>query len=265
MPWSNRPATPKAKSVLPRELAEKTVLEFVPAKFELGTPKQAMEYLTEKKRGSDFRMNDAIRIQTGLDEVEQVSEEEQVEAAALEKLKEIQEGAYSEAYALGLEEGRKEAFQAVSGEIAQRMESLDQVLLTMKSLKKDLSAFNESHLIQLVFQMASRLAKMELSNNNDSMVDILRDAVGLAQDEEKITVRVSPAQFEFMEELKKETGRELEFVKKIAFEPSADVTDGGCIVETNYGEVDARTEQRVEQLWTALSENMPKVKNKVAG
>ncbi|MNT47004.1 flagellar assembly protein H [compost metagenome] len=78
-------------------------------------------------------------------------------------------------------------------------------------------------------------------------------------------MRVSQAQFEFLEELKKETGRELEFVKKIAFEPSSEITEGGCIVETNYGEVDARTEQRIEQLWTALSENMPKVKNKVAG
>jgi flagellar assembly protein FliH len=266
MPWSkSNPATPKAKSVLKRELAEKTVLEFVPARFELGTPQQAMEYLSEKRRGSDFRMNDAIRIQTGLDEVEKVSDEEQVEAAALEKLKEIQEGAYNEAYALGLEEGRKEAFEKVSGEIAERMEGLDQVLLAAKNLKKDLSAFNESHLIKLVFHMASRLAKMELAQNNDSMVSILRDAVGLAQDEEKITVRVSQAQFDFLEELKKETGRELEFIKKIAFEPSPEVSEGGCIVETNYGEVDARTEQRIQQLWTALSENMPKVKDRIAG
>lgn len=270
MPWSNSGAsngTParKAKSILSKELADQTVLEFVPMRFDLGTPDQAMNYIREKQRGSDFLMNDAVRVQTGVDQVEKVNEEEKIEAAALEKLKEIQEQAYQQAYELGLEEGRKEAFEKVSAEIAERMTTLDQLLLAVKELKTEMATFNEAHLVKLSFQMAARLAKTQLEGNNDAMVQILRDAVALAQDEEEITVHVSQSQFEFLEELKKETGREFEFVKKIRFEPNAELADGGCIVETNYGEVDARVEQRVEQLWKTLSENMPKVKDRIAG
>lgn len=270
MQWSNGgPAgssklSPKIKAVLPKDVADKTVLEFVPVRFDLGTPEQAMQYLAEKSKGSDFRMNDAVRMQTGVDQVEQTSEEEKIEGAALEKLKEIQEGAYQEAYRLGLEEGRKEAFEAVSAEIAARMETMDQLLNGIKEIKTEMATFNESHLVQLMFQMASRLAKTELKSNNEAMIKVLKDAVSLSQDEENITVRVSQDQFDFLEELKKETGRDLEFVKRIRFEPSAEIADGGCIVETNYGEVDARIEQRVEQLWSTLSENLPKVKDKVA-
>lgn len=267
MQWSNSGSSgisPKIKAVLPKDVAEKTVLEFVPARFDLGTPEQAMQYLAEKRNGSDFRMNDAVRIQTGVDQVEQSTEEEKVEVAALEKLKEIQEGAYAEAYKLGLEEGRKEAFEKVSAQIAERMQSLDTLLNGIKNLKSEMTAFNEAHLIKLVFQMAARLAKTELDGNNEAMIKILKDAVSLSQDEENITVRVSQKQFEFLEELKKETGRELEFIKRIRFEPSAEVSDGGCIVETNYGEVDARIEQRIEQLWSVLSENIPKAKDKAA-
>jgi len=256
MPWS--------KAVLSKELAEKSVLDFVPVKFNLGTPEQAGSYFSEKKRGSDFRMNETVRMQTGVDKVEKISEEEKIEAGALEKLKDVQEDAYAKAYELGLIEGRKEAFTVVSAEIAEKMTDFDQVILQIKDLKKELSTFNESHLVRLVFEMASRLAKTKLENNNEAMIEIIRDAVGLAQDEENITVRVSANQFEFMEELKKETGREFEFTKKIRFEPGADIVDGGCIVETNYGEVDARLEQRVAQLWATLSENIPKVKDKVA-
>lgn len=254
----------KAKSVLSKELADQTVLEFVPMRFDLGTPDPAMGYLEQKKSGSDFRMNDAIRVQTGIDQVEEVDENEKVEAAALEKLKEIQEQAYQQAYDLGLEEGRKMAFEKVSREISDRMQNIDQLFLGVKEMKKDLASFNEAHLIKLTFQMAARLAKTQLDGNNDAMVQILKDAVNLAQDEEQITVQVSPSQFEFLEELKKETGRDFEFIKKIHFEPNADVNDGGCVVETNYGEVDARVEQRIEQLWTSLSESLPKVKNRIA-
>ncbi|MBO9666252.1 MAG: flagellar assembly protein [Bdellovibrio sp.] len=265
MQWSSKQGVgAHTKAVLSKEVADKTVLEFVPMRFDLGTPEQAMNYLAQKKAGSDFRMNDAIRVQTGIDQVEQVSEEEKIEAAALDKLKEIQEAAYQEAYNLGLEEGRKEAFEKVSAEIAERMQGLDELLLGVKELKSEMASFNESHLIKLAFHMAGRLAKAELETNNEAMVQILRDAVGLAQDEENITVHVSQDQFEFLETLKKETGRDFEFAKKIRFEPSADIKAGGCIVETNYGEVDARIEQRMEQLWSVLSENMPKVKDKVA-
>lgn len=264
MPWSNR-FSRVSKSVLTKEAAEKTVLEFVPVRFDLGTPEQALNYLAEKSKGSDFRMSDTIRVQTGVDQFEQKSDEEKIETAALEKLKEIQESAFQEAYGLGLEEGRKKAFQKVSAEISERMDHLDGLLSSIKDLKTEMATFNESHLIQLAFQMASRLAKTELNSNSEAMIQILRDAVGLSQDEEDITVRVSQSQFEFLEELKQETGREFEFIKRIRFEPSEEISAGGCIVETNYGEVDASIEQRVEQLWIALSENMPKVKNRIAG
>lgn len=265
MQWSNSgTSSPKIKAVLSKEMAEKTVLEFVPVRFDLGTPEQAMQYLAEKGKGSDFRMNDAVRMQTGVDQVEQTTEEEKVEVAALEKLKDIQEGAYEEAYRLGLEEGRKEAFDKVSADIAERIASMDTLLNGIKDLKSEMASFNEAHLIKLAFQMASRLAKTELQGNNEAMIKILKDAVSLSQDEENITVRVSQSQFEFLEELKKETGRELEFIKRVRFEPSNEVSDGGCIVETNYGEVDARIEQRVEQLWGVMSENIPKVKDKAA-
>ena len=56
MPWSNSPdkgAIRKAKSVLSKELAEKTVLEFVPMRFDLGTPEQAMGYLEQKQRSEE--------------------------------------------------------------------------------------------------------------------------------------------------------------------------------------------------------------------
>lgn len=267
MPWSNRSNSNNriSKGVLAKEIAEKTVLEFVPMRFDLGTPEQALNYLSEKSKGSDFRMNDAIRIQTGIDQFEQKSDEEKIEVAALEKLKEIQENAYQEAYALGLDEGRKKAFEKVSSEIAERLEHFDTLLNSIKNLKTEMASFNEAHLIKLTFQMAARLAQTELKGNNEAIISILHNVVALAQDEEDITVRVSESQFKFLEELKSETGRELEFLKKIKFEPGDDISDGGCIVETNYGEVDARIEQRIEQLWEALAESIPKVKDKVAG
>lgn len=256
MPWS--------KAVLPKIAAKEVVLEYVPKKFELGTPKQAMDYLEQKARGSDFRLNDTIRVQTGVDEIEKASEEEKVEARALELLKEVQENAYKEAYDLGLSEGRDEAFNKFSKEIEEKLAALEGLLKSMEEAKTEILNFNEAHMVRLIFQIANKLARVEVERNDQSLIEVLRGAVTLAQDEENVTVRVATAQHDFVEELKKHSGRQFEFLKKIKFEPSDDITKGGCIVETNYGEVDARVEQRVQSLWETLAENIPKVKPKIA-
>lgn len=261
MQWSSA----SSSSVLKKETAEKSVLEFVPQKFDLGTPVTAMGYLDAKKHGSDFKMGDATRVQTGVDSIESQSEAEKIEVLAVEKLKEIQEEAYKEAYELGREEGRAEAYKAADREIKERLEIFDHSLTAIANMKKEVLAFNESHMITLLFHMASKIARSHLEANKDSMLDILRSAIGLAADEEKITVQVSALQFEFIEELQKSTGREFEFLKKIKFEPNESISPGGCIVETNYGVVDSQVEQRVEQLWISLQENMPRVKESLAG
>ncbi len=264
MQWSKgNPQTSRA--VVQKGNTERAVLDFIPPRFDLGTPTQALEYLKEKVSGSGFRMNESVRIQTGVDKIEASDLEERIEVAALEKLKEIQESAYKEAYDLGRADGHNDAFTKAAGEIKQSMEHLNTLLNAIGNLKKEMQSQNEAHLIKLVFQIATRLAKSELKTDSMALAQIIKDAVNLSQDEENVRVRVAPEQFDFLEQLKKQTGREFEFMKKITIDSSPDVTPGGCIVETNYGEVDARIEQRIDQLWAAFSESIPKVKDKIAG
>ena len=92
---------------------------------------------------------------------------------------------------------------------------------------------------------------------------VMREAIEMAQIEESVVVQVSPEQIEFLETLKKESGREFEFLKKVKLEASPEVTKGGCIIETNYGEIDARFEERVQKLWVGIEENLFRVKDKV--
>lgn len=254
-----------SKFVLPKDVATVKVLDYKPTQFNLGTPNQALDYLKEKSRGSDFRMNDTIRVQTGIDQLEKESEAERVEKATLEKLKEVQEDAYQQAYELGKEEGHKDAFDKMSSDINRRLQDLDHLLSTVGNLKTEMVAFNESHILRSILQMASKLARKEVETSPETLLSVLKESVALSQDEENVTVLIAQEQLEFIEGLQNQSGREFEFLKKIKIQASPDVTIGGCIVQTNYGEVDARLEQRIDTLWQAVSENLPKVKDKIAG
>lgn len=240
------------------------VLDFVPPKFELGTPGAAKQYIEDKKeKKTDFRMSDVIRVQTGVEQAEQNSFEQQVENRTLEKLKEVQETAYQEAYQLGFEEGKVEALKKKSTEITDRLDRFDTLLTSIEKLKLELVQQNESHLVQLAFHMASRIAHAEIKADPQATAAAIRSAVQTAQQEEEVTVQVAASQLDFLETLKKEMNREFEFMKKIKLVADPSVTEGGCIIETNYGVVDARVEERVSKLWETISESLFRVKNKI--
>lgn len=246
------------------EQAVKTVLDFNPPKIELGVPGAAREAYDITRGGvTDFRISEIISAQSGLSAIEAEQFEEAVEKRTLEKLQEVQEAAYQEAYQLGLEEGRKEAFTNTTEQINAKLATLDELVNSLTRLKTELLSQNERHLVQLAFEMAARVAAHEISINPDATVSILRQAVEMAQSEEKIVVQVNPSLIEHMEHLSKEVGREFEFLKKVKFEPNDALREGGCVVVSNYGEVDSRTEERVKKLWAGLEELLPKGKDKI--
>ncbi len=257
MPWFSR-------SILKEERARDVVVEYTPTQFNLGTPIQALDYLAEIKRGSDFIMNPVIREQTGVEELQKQDLGSKAEELAIHKLKDIQETAYKEGYDLGLDEGTNRAYQEKSKEIKAKLDELDQLLVKVTKLKSELEIQNESHLIQLVYHMASRISLRQIELDNQIVVDVMRQAMSLAQDEENITVQVSDKQLEFIEDIKRNSGsREFEFLKKVKLEGNASIQPGGCIVETNYGEIDSRIEQRLHKLWEHLSDAWPKVRSPI--
>lgn len=254
------------KAIIKQSETRERVLEFVPPKFELGTPEVAQEYLERKVEGEfDFSMHDSVRVQTGVDKIEAQSMESQIEERTLERLQDTQEKAYQEAYQLGLDEGRTEAFQQTHREIVEKLETLEALLNNVAEMKKDLVGFNETHLVKLAYHMAKKLAMKELVEDPTTLVEVLKTAVARVQEEEDVVLRISEQQHEFISTLRTESKRELDFLKNVKIEADPTITPGGCVIQTNYGEIDARIEERLSNLWDAIVEASPKVKDKIAG
>jgi flagellar assembly protein FliH len=252
------------KGYVRKEDALQNVLEYAPKKFELGVPEFAKEvYEREKQSKNDFRVAEAIKIKTGLDRLGAEENKIAIEKVALEKLKEVQEASYQEAYTLGLEEGKKDAFGSISTEINEQLKIFGETVQAIGSMKTELLKQNESHLIKLLIHMASRLAKKEIEVDHNCLVEIIRSSLEAAQVEEDVSIHVSPEQIEFLEQIKKETGREYEFMKNVKLVPNDTIQKGGCIIETNYGTIDSRFDERVDKFWKVMSQNLYKIKDKI--
>lgn len=252
-------------SVLDKNDADKVAVSYTPRKFPVVISPVAKEFVSHQAESgkSRFRIDPLNAAQTGVAELERMSIEQQVEQLALEKMKSVQEEAYREAYQLGLDEGRDRAFAEHKADLEEKLASFDRVLTALSTLKNDLVTANEAHLMKLLMHMASRIAMDEVRSRPELILSVLRQAVESARSEEEVVARVSKQDLEFIEKAKERLGREMEFTKRVKLEESEGVSPGGCIVETNYGSVDASIEKRVARLWEIMAEKMPKVSDTV--
>lgn len=248
--------------------ADKTfekILSFEPQKFQpLDMATLDDKVPVRPPRDSDFKIAEVVRDFTGLKERELQEVEATIERKVLDQLKTIEERAYKEAYHLGLDEGKKEAFKNFSNEINEKLNALNDLLIYISNMKANFLKSNESHIIKLVYQLAKRIAFCEVSEKyNEAIVNVLSESIKLAHSDEKIRVHISDKQVEFLDSLKKENSRDLEYLRQVELVSDENIQVGGCIITTNYGEVDARIEQRVEQLWLAIKDTIPPIKEVV--
>ncbi len=244
-------------------LSAATVLEYKPKDFAAITPAAALDYLIQKKQGSDFVMSDVLRHTTGVAEIEKQSEEQKIEDLALEKVALIQEQAFTQGYELGKSEGHKEAFDTASLGINAGLEQLQNLIQKLGQLKEELAHQNETHLMTMVYRIAEKLAFDHIESKPEIILSVIQKSIETAQADEDVTVSVSPEQIQFLESMKLQTGREFDFLKNIKLQSMPHIEPGGCIVETNYGVIDARIPERTSKLWDEMKQALPKVKNKV--
>lgn len=256
-----------SKSIFSKNEADKLAVSYSPRKFPTVVAPTALEFVSRQSQNSlsGFKIDKIVAEKTGIARMERLSIEEKVEQEALARLKDLEEQAYREAYRLGLEEGRQKAFAESRDELQEKMQSLKSVIAAIESLKVDLVGFNEAHIMRLIYYMAKRLMMDEISTRPEAVLSVVQQAAAAAQSDETITVRVAEEDFAFIEGAREELGTEFAVLGRARIESSPEIKPGGCIVQTNYGDVDATVERRLEKLWESIEEKMPQVKPVVGG
>lgn len=259
MRWSNILKKDKSSDVQ----SDISVLEYVPKLFEFDTPESATDYLREKEQGSDFVMSDVLRKTTGIEEIEKQSEEQKIEQKVLDKLVTLQQEAYQQAFDLGIEEGQKKAYEEKTATLENEIKKFLQLSESLNSIKLEMVTQNEAHIMRLIFDIACQIAFDHIKENPESVIQVIKKAIDKAQAEENINILISKQQMELLEKLRSSDNLETDFLKKVKLEASDKISVGSCIVETNYGVIDASVEQRVIKLWSELKQSIPKVKTPI--
>ncbi len=245
-------------TVLKKEDAERMAFSYKPKALRVETAVVAKDFISHAAvTDTGFVIADVVAKQSGVSALRKQQLEAQVEETVLAKLKEIEEQAYKQAYDLGLIEGAERAYKEQSEDLQASRGHFDETMSTLNSLILKLCKQYEFHIMEMIFKIAERIAMREIKSDEKLIVDVLNKVAGELQAAQKIKVFINPDDLKFVEELRAKDPKQVEALERVKLEPKADITQGGCFVETEFGSIDATVEQRVEKAWMAIESKLP--------
>jgi len=159
-----------------------------------------------------------------------------------------------QAYISGFEKGEKEGLESSKSRIETLLISLDQALLGIDKAKEDLFLISEREAVELALSIARKIIHQEVSTNRGVVLNVVKAALKKVSNHKKIKIRLNPADLDFMNEVKSQMPDLVARFDEVIFEGDTSIGDGGCVIDTNFGDIDARIEKQllaVEEMFMA--------------
>jgi len=152
--------------------------------------------------------------------------------------------AFQAGYELGREETRSQ-IESIGESFAKSLEEL-------AAFRNRLRAHYERELLELALGVARKVVQQELAERPEIWLGMIRHAVRHAVDRERIIVRVPARLLAFLKQSLPELRASLEEVKEFELIEDPALGDGGCIIESRFGDIDIGVETQFETTRRAL-------------
>lgn len=150
-----------------------------------------------------------------------------------------------EAFERGAAEGRK----AAEAELSSAVQAMAAGARELSAYRNAAQEQMERDVVMLSLAIARRVVMHEISTRPEVIVEIVRQLTEEAEDHKVSAVRLNPAD---LERVRASQAAATLQESGVALQPSEEVREGGCILETGFGRLDARMETRLEEITSAL-------------
>jgi flagellar assembly protein FliH len=148
-------------------------------------------------------------------------------------------------------EGYQEGLNAVKSDIA----SLRDSIATFFEAKQQVYESIAPDILEISFDIAKKIIKKESIENPEIILENIKDIMkGLSKEESKITLRVAPSQVAITKQKVPEVASSLGLEVKISVIADESVMEGGCVLTTTNGVIDATIESQLEIISEVLKD-----------
>jgi flagellar assembly protein FliH len=176
--------------------------------------------------------------------VYEISEQDTSRAEMQQRVNKVADEAYKKGFAEGAELQRKNVLPALEA-----IASMDSMLPQVRGLILERM---ETQAVHLAVAIAEKILNQEVTVRKDVILGVLKGALKNISETDGMKIRINPLDFRFMMEVKQDFLQSFDGVRNLVFEEDVSIKRGGAIVETMFGEVDARLESQLKEIKTAM-------------
>jgi len=186
------------------------------------------------------------RLQQEQERVKKESEAILAQARAQEA--EIEKQAYDKGFAAG----RKEALQLGRDELRTKSIKIDELLKDISDTRRQLYDKYHRDVVTLMQAMLERILFHEVSVNPRVIKACLKATLGYVVENSTVTVHLHVNDLNRLKEAGLDDPELLTGFKQLELTEDPAISEGGCLLETGFGEVDATLESRRDKLSKAI-------------
>jgi flagellar assembly protein FliH len=167
---------------------------------------------------------------------------------AKQQVGEIKSNARKQGYDTGFEGGFNKGKEAAKEEFSTVLETTQQLVEELSGFRKEMYDKVEREMIEMVISLTKKVIHFDFSTREDAVQDMIRLAVQSVLDRESMVIKIHPTDKKYAESFRPELHHMFSEIKNITFAAHSGIERGGCVVETNFGVIDARIEKLEEQI-----------------
>ncbi len=160
--------------------------------------------------------------------------------------------ALKEAFSKGFVEGENSGSLSERQRIEPALEALNASVGDLQRYRDSLSAHFEKASVELAIAIAQKIVCHEVSINKQTIVDVLKKAAKETGGSEILKIRINPSDLQVLQE----EGLSPSDLNALdaTLEGDSALSSGSCVIETDFGCVDATIEHQLETLEEAFRE-----------
>lgn len=153
------------------------------------------------------------------------------------------------------EAAAKEGYQDGLAQAKEDIQEVKNAITEFLTAKQEVFDYIAPDILEISVDIAKKIIKKELQQDPNIILENISEILkGLSKEETKITLRVNPAQVSLLKQEIPEVLNNAGLDAKILIVPDETVMEGGCMVTTTNGVIDATIEAQLAVISEALKE-----------
>jgi flagellar assembly protein FliH len=199
-----------------------------------------------------------IEIEKLKQEAQKILDEAKLEAkqiieAAEQKSEEIIEQNKKQGYDQGYEDG----FAKGADEVKHLIERLHKIISEVIAKRQEIIEGTEYQVISIVLLIVKKIIKIITENQKTVIINNVVEALKKVKGSKNVIIRVNLDDIAMVTKHKEDFIRMIEGLEGIQFLEDSSIERGGCIIETDFGEIDARISLQLKEIEDKILELMP--------